>query len=57
MNRTARRLSAKRVATKTSPKLPVARVGDNGAAGNYINFVLGVVLVIGIYLIAGAFGL
>jgi hypothetical protein len=32
-------------------------VGDDGAAGNYINFVLGVVLVIGIYLIAGAFGL
>lgn len=57
MNRTARRLSAKRVATKTSPKLPVARVGDDGAAGNYINFLLGVVLVIGIYLIAGAFGI
>lgn len=57
MHRTARRLLAKRVATETSPDLPVARVGGDGAAGNYINFVLGVVLVIGIYLIAGAFGL
>lgn len=57
MNRAARRLSAKRVTTKTSSEPPVARVGDDGAAGNYINFVLGVVLVIGIYLIAGAFGI
>jgi hypothetical protein len=57
MNRTLRRLSAKRVATKTSSERPVAHAGDDGAAGNYINFVLGVVLVIGIYLIAGAFGI
>ncbi len=30
---------------------------NKNAAGNYVNFVLGVVLVIGIYLIAGAFGI
>jgi len=57
MNRRPRRLLAKRVETKAYFEPSVKRAGDNTAVGNYVNFLLGVVLVIVVYLIAGAFGL
>jgi len=57
MNRRPRRLLAKRVETKAYFESGVKRAGDNTAVGNYVNFLLGVVLVIVVYLIAGAFGL
>jgi hypothetical protein len=57
MNKRPRRLSTKRVVTKTYFEYGVTPAANKTAAGNYINFVLGVVLVVGIYLIAGAFGI
>jgi hypothetical protein len=57
MNKRPRRLSTKRVVTKTYFEYGVTPAVNKTAAGNYVNFVLGVVLVVGIYLIAGAFGI
>ena len=52
-----RRPSAKRVATKTFFEYGVSPVKkESNAAGNYANFVVGLFIVLGIYLIAQAFG-
>ncbi len=57
MSRKPRKLSAKRVATKTYFEYGVSPVTQTtNTLGNYANFVLGVVLVVGIFLIAQAFG-
>ena len=53
-----RRPSAKRVATKTFFEYGVSPVKkENSATGNYANFVVGILIVFGIYLIAQAFGI
>jgi|APGre2960657404_1045060.scaffolds.fasta_scaffold07808_9 hypothetical protein len=57
MSAKPRKLSAKRVATKTYFEYGVSPVTQTtNTLGNYANFVLGVVLVVGIFLIAQAFG-
>ena len=53
-----RRPSAKRVATKTFFEYGVSPVKkETNTAGNYANFVVGLFIVFGIYLIAQAFGI
>lgn len=53
-----RKLSAKRVATKTYFEYGVTPVTQTtNTLGNYANFLLGVILVVGIFLIAQAFGI
>jgi hypothetical protein len=58
MSRKPRKLSAKRVATKTYFEYGVTPATQStNTLGNYVNFALGVILVIGIFLIAQAFGI
>lgn len=53
-----RKLSAKRVATKTYFEYGVTPIAQTtNTLGNYANFLLGVILVVGIFLIAQAFGI
>lgn len=58
MSSRSRKLSAKRVATKTFFEYGVTPVKtQSNVTGNYANFVVGVILVFGIFLIAQAFGI
>ena len=58
MSAKPRKLSAKRVATKTYFEYGVTPVTQTtNTLGNYANFLLGVILVVGIFLIAQAFGI
>ena len=58
MSAKPRKLSAKRVVTKTYFEYGVTpSTQSTNVLGNYVNFALGVILVIGIFLIAQAFGI
>lgn len=58
MSAKPRKLSAKRVATRTYFEYGVSPVTQTtNTLGNYANFLLGVILVVGIFLIAQAFGI
>lgn len=51
------KLSSKRTITRDYYHYGVKPIQEKSSLGNYVNFLLGVVLVIGIYLIANAFGI
>lgn len=58
MSSRSRKLSAKRVVTKTYFEYGVTPVKkETSVAANYANFVVGLCIVLGIYLIAQAFGI